>query len=118
MDDYDIIWQVVFCKETIGKGVVKGMFKTFEDAKMRCKELVYDHECEDNYDMFHKWEYYVRGISMREYMNERQAIYEQLMRKANAIFWDHCDEHFEECCRCTLEKLREYNNSGLWTYMN
>ena len=114
MDDYEIIWMVVFCKNTVGRGDVKGIYKDYEDAKMICREMVNYHELEDNYDMFHKWEYYVRGISVREYMNERNAIYERLMRNADATFWNHCNEHFEVCCRWVLNKLRERFNPVLF----
>lgn len=121
MDDDDILWQVVFCEDTIGKGVVKGVYRTLEAARMKRKELVKKQEYEDSFDIYRfdqKWEYYVRGISVREYMNERNAIYERLMHKANTTFWNYCDEHFEECCRWVLEKLRERFNPKLWPYVN
>ena len=110
MDDDDIIWQVVFCADTIGKGVVRGMYKTLEAAQKKREELVKKQEYEDSFDIYrydNHWEYYVRGISVREHMNERKAIYDKLMTQAFYAFWSHCDEHFEECCRWVLERVRD-----------
>ena len=121
MDDDEIIWQVVLCEETIGKGIVKGMYKSLEVAKKRRDELVKMQDYEDSFDMYRldkNREYYVRDISMREYMNERKAIYDLLMCKAALTFWNYCDEYFEECCRWVLEKLRDRFNPELWSHLN
>ena len=105
MNENDILWQVIYIDEDLEFRLVEGVFQTKEEANEYLDECVKERRYSDSFDIYPKdnhWEYYVESVTRQEVMGVRQRQYERLLDSAREKFWNHCGEHFTDCCRKML----------------
>ena len=118
MNENDILWQVIYLDRDNGYKRVKGLFKTEEEANVFRDECIKERQYSDSFDIYrydNDWIFYVKSVTRREVMNDRKMQYDKLMDETREKFWNHCDEHFVDCCREMLrwldKRLRELADS-------
>ena len=105
MSESDILWQVICLDRNDGHKTVEGLFKTEEEACEYRDVCIKKRQYSDSFDIYpmdNDWVYYVQSVTRGDVMSARKEQYYKLMDRARERFWNHCDEHFADCCRKML----------------